>query len=217
MTNLSEVEIPTWVIDLNSYRRWVHSVAVPEDAKVFWFDGKVWVEMSKEQLFSHYYVKLEIARVLANLAIEIDLGRMGPDGALLTNDDANLGVNPDGIFISHEAREHGRVELVRGGEGGHVEIRGTPDMILEVVSKSSVTKDTTRLFEAYWKAGIPEYWLVDARRSPARFVIYRHTEDGYLPARGRGGWLKSVVFDRQFRFVELKDRFGDAEYRLEMR
>jgi Uma2 family endonuclease len=217
LTEMAEVEIPTWVTDLLSFRRWVHSPAVPEDLKVFWVGGKVWVDMSKEQIFRHVYVKTEIVRVLANLAIELDLGRMSADGALYSNDDANISVNPDAIFISHRSREEGRVTFVQGREGGHVEIQGTPDMVLEVVSRSSVTKDTELLLEAYWTAGIPEYWLIDARKSPPRFDIYRHTTDGYVAARRREGWTKSGVFGRQFRFVETKDRSGDPAYSLQVK
>jgi Uma2 family endonuclease len=217
LTEAAEVEIPTWVADLPSFRRWVHSPAVPEDLNVFWVGGKVWVDMSKEQIFSHVDVKTEFVRVLANLAIELNLGRMRTDGALYTNDDANIAVNPDAIFISHAAREEGRVTLVPGRKGGYVEIQGTPDMVLEVVSRSSVTKDTELLFEGYWTADIPEYWLIDARKSPPRFDIYRHTDNGYVAVRRRDGWLKSAVFDRQFRFVESKDRFGDPAYSLEVK
>jgi len=216
LTEVSEVEIPNWVTDLNAFRRWVHSLAVPEDARVYWVDGKVWVDMSKEQIFSHVDVKTEIVRVLANLATELDFGRMRSDGALYSNDDAGISVNPDAIFISHACREEGRVTFVQGRDGP-VEIQGTPDMVLEVVSRSSVTKDTELLLEAYWTAGIPEYWLVDARKSPPRFDIYRHTDDGYVAVRRRDGWLKSAVFGRQFRFVESKDRFCDPAYSLEVK
>jgi Uma2 family endonuclease len=217
MTELSEVPIPDWVIDLSSFRKWVHSPAVPEDLKVFWIGGEVWVDMSKEQIFTHVYVKGEIVRVLGNLVIGTDLGRVFLDGALYTNDDADIAVNPDGLFVSRAARREGRVKYVRGSEGGHVEIQGTPDMVLEVVSRSSVIKDTERLFDGYWKAGIPEYWLVDARKSPARFDIYRHSAEGYVATRRRDGWLKSTVFGRQFRFVEGNDEFGDPAYSLEVR
>lgn len=216
-TEVGEIEIPSRVTDLDSFRRWVHSLAMPEDARVFWIGGEVWVDKSNEQIFTHVDVKTEFVRVLANLSIEQDLGRMRADGALYSNDDANISVNPDAIFVSHTSREEGRVTFVRGSEGGHVEIRGTPDMVLEVVSRSSVRKDTEILFDGYWKAGIPEYWLVDARKSPARFDINRHTADGYVAVRRRDGWLKSVVFGRQFRFVEAKHRFGDPAYSLEVK
>jgi hypothetical protein len=74
-TEVGEIEIPVWVTDLNSFRRWVHSLAVPEDAKVYWVGGKVWVDMSNEQIFSHVDVKGAVFRVLADLADDMDLGR----------------------------------------------------------------------------------------------------------------------------------------------
>lgn len=214
-TEVGVIEIPDGVTDLDSFRRWVHSIAVPEDAKVYWIGGEVWVDISNEQIFSHVDVKGAIFRVLADLADDLDLGRVFTDGVLYTNDEADIGVNPDAIFISHESRAAGRVTFQRGKKGGHVEIQGTPDMVLEVVSRRSVTKDTKRLFDAYWKAGIPEYWLVDARKSPARFDIYRHADDGYVATRRRDGWLKSAVFGKQFQFAASTDRFGAPAYRLE--
>jgi Uma2 family endonuclease len=216
-TEVGEIEIPTWVTNLSSFRRWVHSLAVPEDAKVYWIGGEVWVDMSNEQIFSHVDVKGAIFQILADLADDVDLGRVFTDGVLYSNDDADIGVNPNAIFISHESRAAGRVKFLRGKKGGHAEVQGTPDMVLEVVSRRSVIKDTELLFEGYWKAGIPEYWLVDARKTPARFDIYRHTADGYEATRRRDGWLKSAVFGKQFRFVESKDRFGDPAYSLEVK
>src|SRR5262245_23847316 len=76
LTEVSEVEIPNWVTDLNAFRRWVHSLAVPEDARVYWVDGKVWVDMSKEQIFSHVDVKTEIVRGARQLG---DRVRLRPD------------------------------------------------------------------------------------------------------------------------------------------
>jgi len=52
-----------------------------------------------------------------------------------------------------------------------LELEGTPDMVLEVVSASSVVKDTETLLQLYWQAGIPEYWLVDARGEALEFTV----------------------------------------------
>ena len=136
---------------------------------------------------------------------------------LLSNFEADISGNPDGTFISYETWQSENIRLIEGKKRGYTEIQGSPDMVLEVVSRRSATKDTQILFEGYWKAGIPEYWLVDARRSPARFDVYRHTADGYVATRRRDGWLKSAVFGKQFRFVESKDRFGDPAYTLEVK
>src|SRR5438105_4589106 len=76
-----------------------------------------------------------------------------------------------------------RVRLIEGADGGYVELQGTPEMVLEVISRSSEKKDTVVLMKAYWEAGIPEYWLVDARKEPLKFDILRHTSRGYVAAR----------------------------------
>jgi hypothetical protein len=44
--------------------------------------------------------------------------------------------------------------LIEGKEEGHVELEGSLDMVLEVVSASSVHKDTVVLRRAYWQAGM---------------------------------------------------------------
>ena len=39
--------------------------------------------------------------------------------------------------------------------------RGVPAMVVEILSPSTSRKDRTVKFEAYRKAGVPEYWIVD--------------------------------------------------------
>jgi hypothetical protein len=45
------VQIPDWVEDLESFRRWAHSDEFPETGRICYLDGEVWVDMSKEQFF----------------------------------------------------------------------------------------------------------------------------------------------------------------------
>jgi len=212
-----ELEIPSWVTDLNSFRRWLDDPEFPEKLPVWWLRGKVWVDMSKEQAFSHNRVRTRITSVLDQLVADEDLGVLWSDGMFLTNADADIAGNPDAIFVSHEAIAKHRATLVKGRRGGVVEVDGIPDMVLEVVSRSSVKKDTQELFDAYWQAGIPEYWLVNARTSPATLDIWRHTSKGYSAVRKKAGWAKSSVFGKTFCLVEYKDRSKLPAYRLEVR
>ena len=52
-----------------------------------------------------------------------------------------------------------------------MELEG-PDLVVEIVSDSSVTKDTQRLPLSYWQAGVTEYWLVDVGGERLSFQIY---------------------------------------------
>jgi Uma2 family endonuclease len=211
------VHIPGWVVDLESFRRWVHSDEVPEKLRACFLNGEVWVDMSNEQYFSHNDLKTEINAVLRILVKSERLGRYSGDGMLLTNLAANLSAGPDGVFVYHETITENRVRPVEGKKGGYVEMEGTPDMVLEVVSAGSVKKDTVTLRDLYWKAGITEYWLVDGRGEAMEFDILRHTPKGYAATRKQGGWVKSAVFGKSFRLTCQNAEDGHPEYTLEVR
>lgn len=211
------IEIPTWVVDLESFRRWTDDDAFPEVGRVSYFKGDVSVDMSKEQLFFHNQVKTEFARVIASLVRELRLGRYFSDGAFLSNEVADLSNQPDGIFVSTVTLRQRLVRVAEGKTRGHVELEGTPDMVLEVVSDGSVDKDTMFLRQAYATAGIREYWLVDARNGALRFDLLRLTARGYVATRKRDGWLRSEVFGRCFRLSEAEGEDGFPEFTLETR
>ena len=117
------VHIPPSVADLESFRTWARSQDFPENGRVSYLSGEVWVDMSKEQ-FTHNQVKGEIASVLTRLCKQTPAGRYFSDGYLLSNPTADLSTNPDGMFASAESLRTGRVRLIPGAEGGYVESRG---------------------------------------------------------------------------------------------
>ena len=90
-------------------------------------------------------------------------------------------------------------------------------MTLEIVSRGSVYKDTVELREAYWNAGVKEYWLVNCRKPPISFDILRRTSRGFKATRKDDGWMKSAVFGKSFRLVQTKAAKGYPEYTLEVR
>jgi len=212
-----QLVIPEWVGDIESFRRWTDEPTFPEHGNIWWLRGGVWADMSKEQVFTHNLVRTRITSALDRLADEEDLGLVLSDGVLLTNFAADISGNPDLTFISHEAREAERVRLVEGKREGYTEVQGSPDMVLEVLSTGSVHKDTEVLREAYWQAGVTEYWIVDAREAPPRLDILRRTSRGFSPRKKQEGWVKSAVFNKSFRLVQEADRFGDPRYHLEIR
>jgi Uma2 family endonuclease len=140
-----------------------------------------------------------------------------PDGLFFCNVHADIAGNPDATFVSYKALESDDVRLIEGKQGGYLELEGSPDMVLEVISTSSVHKDTVTKRQAYWEAGIREYWLVDARREPLKFDILRHTAKGYAATRKQDGWMKSSVFGKSFRLTQQVNQLGYPEYTLEVR
>ncbi len=49
---------------------------------------------------------------------------------------------------------------------------GAADLVIEVISPESVTRDTVDKFEEYEAAGVKEYWIIDYRRRTAIFYGY---------------------------------------------
>ncbi|HUG89872.1 MAG TPA: hypothetical protein VML55_03500, partial [Planctomycetaceae bacterium] len=47
------VTVPSWVHDLESFRRWAKSDELPERGRFSFLDGEIWVDLSREQLFTH--------------------------------------------------------------------------------------------------------------------------------------------------------------------
>lgn len=213
----SHVRVPHWVVDLSAFRCWVQSDEIPEKVRICYLNGEVWVDMSKEQVFFHNQVKNEYGFVLTGLAKSGRLGRYFPDGLRVSNREANLSSRLDGTFVSDDSFDSGRVRLVPGARAGVVELEGSPDMVLEIISWSSMHKDTVTLLDLYWRAGIREYWLVDVRGDKLVFDIYRHTSKGYVATRKQAGWVKSVVFGRSFQLTCQIDKHGNPEYTLAVR
>lgn len=209
--------LPASGCDLETFRRWALSDESPDHGPVFYLAGEVWIDMSKEQFFSHNRIKTEFTRVLGNIAKKKRLGSYCSDGMLLSNEAADLSGNPDGIFVANASFRSGKVELIEGAESGFVEMEGSPDMVLEVVSDSSEAKDSEILHELYCKAGIREYWLVDARGDRLEFDIFRRTSRGYSATPKNGGWMKSAVFGQAFRLTRRTNELGHPEFTLKVR
>ncbi|HEV8062616.1 MAG TPA: Uma2 family endonuclease [Gemmataceae bacterium] len=211
------IQIPDGINDLAAFRRWFQSDSFPEEGRLCFLDGAIWVDTGMEQLFTHNQLKNEIAFVLTGLAKKSRLGRFFADGIQIVNLAAELSSQPDGTFVSHASLRDNRVKLVPGRAGGYAELEGVPDMVLEVVSRSSIYKDTERLIDLYWRAGVPEYWLADARTDTLRFDIFRHGSKGYKLVRKVAGYTKSRVFGKAFQFTRQLDESGNPEFSLAVR
>ena len=209
------ISLPAWVVDLESFRRWCDDDDFPETGRLSFLRGEVWIDMSKEQLYSHNRVKTRFTITVGGLIDSRNLGIYFSDGAFLSNVEADVSNQPDGMFVSFEALRDGRVKEIEGRAAGFVELEGSPDMVLEVVSQSSVAKDNEVLREAYFQAGIREYWLVDARKPPLKFDIHRPGRSGFVAVRKRAGWTRSDVFAASFRLTEQPDASGRPAFTLE--
>ena len=124
---------------------------------------------------------------------KLDLGKYCPDGLWITSDKADLSNEPDATFLSWRRFESGEVRLIPGRRGrGGIEMRGSPDWVLEIVSDASVRKDTVLL------------------------SIYRRGRKAFEPTPAVRGWISSEVFLRRFRLIRERDRIGGWTYTLKV-
>ena len=212
------LDIPEWVRDHESFRRWARSPDCPEKMRFAFYNGDLWVDAEMEQFYAHNDVKAECTAVLRPLFSKRETGRYATDGMLLSHPSVGLSTVPDGFYFSFEALQAGRIREITGTANGCIEFEGIPELVLEVVSDSSEDKDLVDLPFLYWEAGIPEYWIIDARTKEVRFEVLKHGPKAYLTTRKQaGGWLKSDVFGRSFRLVRGTDPIGKTIYSLEVK
>src|SRR5262249_39726097 len=151
--------------------------------------------------------------------VDDDLGMLYADRTLLTHVAAKLSTEPDGLFVSWESFKKRRVRQVPrpGHPGQSMELEGSADWVLEIVSEYSVQKDTQDLRHKYHRANVREFWLIDARGDEIDFQILLHSKRGFRRAAARGRWQKSVVFGRYFWLERRRHRLGPWIYTLRVK
>ena len=202
------IVVPRSALDHRGYRAWVTSDEYPERLRTTFVFGEVLIEMTPESVYRHNQIKLALTETLGAFVRKDSLGRVYPDGVLITNEAAGLSCEPDLTVISWASLESGRVRLQPRVQDASdsVELVGSPDLVVEIVSDSSVRKDTRLLREAYFAAGVAEYWLIDARAEDIRFEILERREEGFVASVARmsrilgGRWDLTRALDRDGRF-----------------
>jgi Uma2 family endonuclease len=216
-----QVEIPMDLRSLADFRRWATSDGFPERGRIDYVVGRIEVDMSPEDFFCHGTLKTEIVGNLYDLVVGGHLGYLMIDSTRISSVEGDFSVEPDIVFISHEALAEGRVRLIPGASarpGRYIEVEGAPDLIVEIVSDSSVAKDTRRLPAAYFKAGVREFWLADARREPLVFRIHRRGRSAFKAvAPDAEGFQRSSLFGRAFRLDGKRDAEGRWKFDLRKR
>jgi Uma2 family endonuclease len=213
-----QIEIP-FVQSLREFRDWATSDDCPEKVRIDYIAGRIEVDMSPEDLFTHGTLKTRMIGVLDTLVNDADLGEIFTDATRVSSPEADLSAEPDIVIVFHESLQTGRVRLVPKASGQpdrYIELEGAPDLVVEIVSDNSVAKDTQRLPQAYWRAGIPEFWLADARGSELVFRIHRRGTTGYDSAPSDPeGFQHSAIFNAWFRLARRRHHTGRWRYALE--
>lgn len=144
-------------------------LALPQDGKRHEIiDGEHYVTPSPTSRHQSALGNLHLA--IGNYLREHPLGKLflAPLDVILSNFDV---VEPDLLFISNA-----KLEILTGGY-----VHGAPDLVVEILSPSTLRHDAITKRRLYGKFGVFEYWLVDPEREQVE--VYRLT----------GGSLEKVL------------------------
>lgn len=209
-------EIPPTAVTLDGFRNWSSTSEFPDWGRVAFVDGRLLFDMSPERYESHLRLKREVTYVIENLVRQQHLGEVFIDGAWFTHLEANVSNEPDVMFATWDTLRSGRFRPADGKGKQYDEMVGTPDWVCEIVSDSSEHKDTTVLRAAYFAAGIPEYWLIDARGDSIDFKLLVADAGSYREVPpDNDGYRRSSVFGRMFLATRHEDELGRWTYVLE--
>lgn len=215
---IGSFELPGPLTSLDKFRAWADSEHFPQHGKVTYYAGRVLFDMSPERYESHSSLKREITYGIERVVRGSDLGDLYIDGSWFTHDEADVSNEPDVMFATWETLAEGRLEPAPDqNDEKYTQLVGTPDWVCEIISDSSERKDDVVLREAYFRAGVPEYWLIDARGAEIDFKLLVAGEQGYEEATHRDGWRRSPVFACEFHLSRERNRVGRWLYKLAYR
>lgn len=180
--------------------------------------GNIEVTISPRDLYTHGAVKTAVAARLHEWVTESGLGTVFVDSTRIVDPQVGLSAEPDIVVALDETLDRGdlrEVPSVSHEAGRYVELEGAPDLVVEILSDSSVAKDTERLPPLYAAAGIPELWLIDARTDRLAFEVKALEGAIYKPVEGASdGWTLSPLLGR-VRLSRERNRRSRWRYRLE--
>jgi len=116
--------------------------------------------MSPSPIFFHQHIQANLSFLLTSYVRKNKLGEVvtAPMDVTLSMTDI---VQPDIIFISNERKEIIAKRII-----------GAPDLLVEILSETTETRDRTIKKSLYEKSGVLEYWLVDVdEKTIEQFVL----------------------------------------------
>jgi len=145
-----------------------------------WVDGKV-VTMAPVEL-SHSRIVHFLTRLLGVFVEEHELGEVLGEPYQVRFPPLRRRRMPDLMFISNTNLRH----LER------MQFDGAPDLIVEVVSNDSQTRDRREKFLEYQEIGVREYWIIDPLVKGVECYTHKRRK-GYVPMPMIDGKINSIV------------------------
>jgi Uma2 family endonuclease len=140
---------------------------LPEDKRYEILDGELYVVAAPNTRHQRVSKRLETA--LIRQVEEKGFGEVfyAPYDVLLSEENV---VQPDIMFVRKE-----RFAII-----GELNIHGAPDLVIEILSPGTRTKDLEIKRKIYAGFGVQEYWIVDPDAATVEVLIW--SEPGYVSA-----------------------------------
>jgi Uma2 family endonuclease len=146
-------------------------LALPYDGRIVeWVDGEIIFHMPPSE--SHQEIVALLISILRQYVTKLKLGRViiAPFEVKLWSDGPAR--EPDALFISRE-----RLPSLTSNR-----FEGAPDLVIEVISPTSVTIDRVDKYLDYERAGVREYWIIDPRPRQQQADFFVRGESGRFVA-----------------------------------
>ncbi len=154
----SEERIP---MSYEQYCTWEHAGSLVE-----WVNGEAIIHMPP--LDMHQEIAGFLFRLLAQYVEFLHLGRVRIAPFEMRHLPSRASREPDILFVRRE-NQH-RLTRER--------LEGPADLVVEIVSRDSVTRDRRDKFLEYAQAGVEEYWIVDPRPPRQHVALYHRAAAG---------------------------------------
>lgn len=136
-----------------------------EDTHAEWADGKVIVFSPASS--THQRIGGFLEAILRVYVEKMEIGEILGAPFLMRMPELKRGREPDILFVSSE-----RLDIIE-----ETYLSEPADLVVEIISPDSISRDRGRKFTEYEQSGINEYWIIDPYRGEALF--YQLGEDGH--------------------------------------
>ena len=150
----------------------------PDDVRYELLAGQLVANPTPNEV--HQRISMALVILLWPFVKRHNLGHVyaAPFDVVLSNTDV---VQPDLLFIANE-----RAHIITDEN-----VRGAPDLVIEILSPATATRDQTFKRSLYAKHGVKEYWLVDTAAKTVTVLQWNAHRYGVVGVCGEGEVLRS--------------------------
>lgn len=156
---------------------------------IIWQDWDLSQIINGEEIMSpspktpHQKASRKLQRILEDHVEDHDLGEIWNAPMDVIFEENYNRLQPDLIFIPKE-----KEDIVQDW------IRGVPDMVVEIVSKSTIKMDTVVKKEIYERYGVQEYWLLKPEKRVLEIYVLNNGRYEMYASFGENDVVSSPLF-----------------------